>query len=291
MGFYEKTAFRLFSQSSEQLAEYFGDVKSNLKKAKMKLSLQEYLSVAILTSFIVFIVSFPLLSILLGFLLQTFLFGFITSFTVSIALTIVTFFLILNYPRITIGEKAKHIDNSLPFALLYISTVASSRLPLHKVFSIFAKFSDYGELTREIKAINDDMEFFGVDINTALEHAIERSPSKALKEVLWGLTSTIKSGGDVTAYLRAVSVNLINEYRRKLYEFANQLSVFIEVYLTAIVLGVMFFIILTSILSGISESMDKSEIIILQFILIFVFMPLVSAMFILLIKSITPGEE
>jgi archaeal flagellar protein FlaJ len=291
MGFYEKMSFRLFSQFSEDISEYFGDLKSNLRKSKNKLSLQEYLSITIMSCFLVFAVSFPILSIVLGLLLQTFLFGFITSLTISIVVTVMTFFLFTMYPKITIGEKAKHIDNALPFAVLYISTVASSKLPLHKVFNIFTKFGEYGELSKEVKSINDDMEFFGVDVNTALDHAIDRSPSKSFKEMLWGLMSTLKSGGDITEYLRVVSVNMMAEYRRKLYEFSNQLAIFIEVYLTAIVLGVMFFIILTSILSGISQNSDSSQIVIIQFLLIFAFMPLVSAMFIILIKSITPGED
>jgi hypothetical protein len=44
-------------------------------------------------------------------------------------------------------------------------------------------------------------------------------------------------------------------------------------------------------MSGISQSSDTSNIIVLQFFLIFVFMPLVSVLFIIMIKSATPGEE
>ena len=290
MGYYTKLSFRFFSQFSEGVSEYFGEVRSNLKRAKMGLSVQEYISIAIMTSFIVFVAAFPLLSFLLGFVFQTFLLSFVTSFAAALGLAVWSFFLIMNWPNIVIGEKAKRIDNVLAFALLYLSTAASSKLSLDKAFKIFAKFGDYGELTEEVKAINNDMDFFGLDINTALERAVDRSPSKAFNEVLWGMLSTMRSGGDVAAFMRSAAASNMAEYRRKLFEFSNQLTVFIEVYLTTIVLGAIFFTILTSIMSGISQS-DSSGIVVLQFLLIFVFMPLVTALFILMIKASAPMEE
>lgn len=291
MGFYTKISFRMFSQFSEGLSYYFSDVRISLRKARIKLSLQEYISIAVMTCFVVFLASFPILSFLFGFIFQSFLFSFVSSFTISVLSTTGVFFLIMNYPRLVIREKAKHVDNALPFATLYLSTVASSRLPIHKVFEIFSKFSEYGELTEELKLMQNDIDIFGLDVNTALERAVERSPSKQFKEMLWGMLSTIRSGGDLSVYLKETAVNMINEYRRKLYEFAHQLAIYIEVYLTAIVLGVIFFTILTSIMSGIVGGGAATDIVVLQFLLIFVFMPLISTFFILMVKSITPGAE
>lgn len=290
MGVYSKLSFRMFSQFSERISYYFADVKLNLKRAKIKLSLQEYISIAVMTCFVVFITSFPILSFIFAFVFQTFLFSFLTSFTVSILLTVGVFLLLMNYPKLIIKEKAKHIDNALPFAALYLSTIASSKLPVHKIFEIFSKFGEYGELTNEIRSIKNDMDVFGLDIITALERAVERSPSKLFKEMIWGMLSTIRSGGDLAVYLKETAVNMINEYRRQLYEFSHQLTIYIEVYLTTIVLGAIFFTILSSIMSGIAET-GAANIIVLQFLLIFIFIPLVSILFILLIKSITPGGE
>jgi len=197
----------------------------------------------------------------------------------------------MNYPKLIIREKAKHIDNILPFATLYLSTVASSKLPVHKIFEIFSKFGEYGELTDEMRSIKNDIDVFGLDVNTALERAVERSPSKLLKEMMWGMLSTIRAGGDLAVYLKETAINLMNEYRRKLYEFSHQLAIYIEVYLTSIVLGAIFFTILTSIMSGIAAGASTSNIIVLQFLLIFIFMPLISILFILMLKSITPGRE
>ena len=293
MGFYTKISFRFFSQISEQITEYFGDLKQDLKKARIKLSIQEYLSIVIMTCFIVFLSTFPALSMFFGFLFAQPALAFVSSLTVCIMLAGATMFVFLQYPKLLMGEKKKSIDDALPFGALYLSTVASSKLPLHKTFEIFTKFSEYGDLTNEIKSITNDVKYFGIDINTALERAVHRSPSKALKEMLWGMLSTIQSGGDLSNYLKEVAVNLITEYRRRLYEFSHQLTLYIEVYLTAMVLGAIFFTILSSILSGLGSSgmPGTLSVITLQFLIIFIFMPAVSVLFILLVKSITPGEE
>jgi flagellar protein FlaJ len=279
----------MFSEVSENVIPYFTDIKTDLKKAGIRESLQEYLSIAILTCLVIFLIELPVFSFIFGFVFQSFLFAFITSITVALFLTVAFFFLFLNYPKTIIREKAKKLDRSLPFALLYLSTVAGSKLPLFKVFEIFARFGGYKEVVREVSLINEDIRVFGLDINTALERAVERVPSEKFQEMLWGILSTIRSGGDLNIYLKAKSKNLMEDYRRKLYEFSRTLAIYIEVYLIAIVLGSVFFTILTGIVSGIMGGIGN--ILILQFILIFVLIPLVSILFIFLVKISAPVGE
>ncbi|MEM7825183.1 MAG: type II secretion system F family protein [Candidatus Aenigmatarchaeota archaeon] len=286
---YAKVAMRIFAPLADTISPYFSDLLLDLKKARIKFSVQEYLSMGFFLCMIIFAFELPIFSIIFGILLKNFLFGFITSFTVSSFLTVFFFLFYISYPKFINRDKSKQIDNFLPFASLHLSTIASAKLPLHKILEIFSKFTAYGELTDEIKRIESDVSLFGVDINTALERGIERTPSKNLKELIWGILSINRSGGDLSAYLKEKSKTFISEYRRKLYEFSHQLTIFIEIYLTAIILGAVFFIILTSIMSVIGGV--ASNILFLQFFLIFVFLPLISVIFIILIRSSTPGGE
>lgn len=290
MSFYTSLAFRLFGDYTESIAYYFPYIKVDLKRAGMKTSSQEFICVAILTSFFVFLFEVPILSFIFGFVFQGFLFSFITAFTVSIALAALFFFVFLNYPKAVAQSKTKEIDSTLPFASLYLSTVAGSKLPLHKSLEIFAKFSGYGEIRNQINLINNDMKLFGLDVETAVERAVDRSPSRNFKELLWGMLSTIKSGGNLGIFLKEKSSNFMEDHRRKLYEFSRTLTIYIEVYLTAIILGAMFFTILTAIMSGIGGPATGS-VVMLQFFLIFIFIPVVSSLFIFIIKSSAPGGE
>lgn len=289
MGSYTKLAMRLFYPASRGFTPFVSELRNDLKRSRLKLSVYEYLSISFLSSFIILLITFTLLTVVISMFLPNFILSLLISLAVSGSLSSFFFLLFLNYPKSVIREKSKRLEDTLPFAALYLSTIAGSKLPLNKIFTIFSKFGKYGEISDEVNSIINDIELFGVDINTSVERAIERSPSKNFKELLWGILSMNKTGGDMYAYLREKGKTFLNEYRRRLFEFSHQLTIFIEIYLTAIVLGAIFFTILTAIISGLSGV--GANIIVLQFFLIVIFLPVLSLAFILIIKSITPGGE
>jgi archaellum biogenesis protein FlaJ (TadC family) len=218
-----------------------------------------------------------------------FLFSFFLATTTAVLLSAFFYILFINYPKFIIRDKANSIEKTLPYAGIYLSTIASSGLPPHKIFEIFSKFDEYGEFTAETKRIITDIKMFGLNVYESLERAVERTPSRDLRDLFWTILSTLRAGGDLSVYLTEKSQTYLNSYRRRLSEFANSLSVYLEVYLTALVLGTIFFIILTSVMSGFTGA--SSNIVMLQFFLIFFFIPLISAAFIVLIKTASPGGE
>jgi len=286
---YTKFAMKYFYPFTEFIQPYFTGLKIDLKKSMIKTSVEEYISKGVFLTFIIFAVELSLFSMIFSILFQNFIFGFITAFSTSLFIIALFFLMYINYPKVIIRSKAKDLENSLPLSTLYLATIASSKLPLDKTLEIFSKFSGKGELANEMNRILSDIRLFGADVNTALEKGIERTPSKSFKELLWGILSTNSSGGDMNIYLKEKSQSFMQEYRRKLYEFANSLAIYIEVYLTALVLGAIFFVILTAVLSGISGI--GANLVLFQFFLIFVFLPVISAVFIFMIKSSNPGGQ
>lgn len=289
MSFYTRAAFAIFGRASDTVSIFFPDLSDNLKKSGMKTSNKEYISTGMLTSFLFFLGEIPLLSFIFGIFLQNTFLSLTTAITISALLTIVIFYLFTKYPNTIVADRSKKIDSFLPFATLYLSTIAGTKLPLDQVFKIFSKNSRYGELSKEMKLMSNDMEAFGLDIHTALERSIARTPSKKMKEMLYGVLSTSTSGGDVGIYLREKSEAEMDDYRLSILQFSRKITVFIEIYLTAIVLGAIFFVILTSIFSGISGV--AGNITLLQSMIIFIFLPLISTIFILLIKVSSPIWE
>jgi flagellar protein FlaJ len=289
MSEYLQISMKIFGPVTDFMNPYFPNLKSDLKKARIKMSTQEYLSSGIFLSFLLFTVELPLLSFIFSLLFKNFLFGFLTSITMSFFLLAIFFLSYVNYPKAIIKERASSIDKFLPFASLYLATIASSKLPLVKIFELFSKFGQYGALSSEFNQMQNEISLFGLDANTALERAIERTPSKNLKELLYGILATNTSGGDLSVYLKQKSNSFFADYNRRLHDFAQQLTVYIEIYLTSIVLGAIFFVILTAILAGISGT--GGNIIFLQFFLIFLFLPLISGVFVFLIKTATPGGQ
>ena len=289
MSLYTRIAFTLFGRFSDNLAIFFPDLIDNLKKAGMKTSNKEFISTGMFTSFLFFLAEMPLLSFIFGIFFKGILLSLITSITISSLLTIIIFYLFTKYPNTIVADHSRKIDTFLPFASLFLSTIAGTKLPLDKIFKIFAQNSRYGEITQQIKMMNNDIEVFGLDAHTALQRAIDRTPSKKMKEMLYGLLSTSISGGDTSIYLREKAHTQMGDYSRTIAQFSKKIALFIEIYLTAIVLGAIFFVVLTSIFSGISGV--GGNIILLQSLIIFLFLPLLSAVFILLVKISSPTGE
>ncbi|MEM5793229.1 MAG: type II secretion system F family protein [Candidatus Aenigmatarchaeota archaeon] len=287
---YTQIAMKYVGRIIDPYLNFFSDLKRDLKRSRMKISLQEYLSVSIFTCILLFFIEIPLLMFIFFLLKFGLVFSIFMSFTASLILSILLFLVFLNYPKFVIRDRAKSIENTLPFAGVYLSTIASSGLPPHQIFEIFSKFEEYGEISKEAKNIVSDMKAFGLNINEALRRAIERTPSKDMRELLWSMLSTLESGGNLTVLLEEKSKNFLENYRRKLTEFARNLTIYLEVYLTLLVLGAIFFTILTSIMSGIG-GVGQTNIVLIQFFLIFIFIPLISFGFIVLIKATSPGVE
>lgn len=289
MTFYNKIAMRYLGKYIDPYIHYFSGLKENLKKSRMKTTLIEYLSTSILTCIILFMIELPLFSFIFSIIGLGILFSFFMAVVVALGICVVFFLAFINYPKFIIHDKAKSIENTLPFAGIYLTTISSSKLPPHKIFEIFAKFKEHGEVSKEAQRIVNDMKAFGLTIQESLQKAIERTPSNKLKELFWSILSTLKSGGDLDKFLTEKSKTFLDDYRRELTEFSHSLTIYLEVYLTALVLGAIFFTVLTSIMSGFGGVVTSTVFI--QFFLIFIFIPLISAAFIILIKSSSPGNE
>ncbi len=287
MGLYTTLAMRFFSEYGLKLSKYFAETSEELRRVGMGMSPQEYFSVAIFTSFIVFLAELPSLTFIMAVIVQKSpLFSFFSAFLMSSGCTAGIFFLFLGYPKSVGRDKTREIERDLPLTTLHLFTVSQTRLPLHKIFEMFSRFAR-GETKKEVGKIVRDVRFFGLDIDSALERAINRTPSKDFRELLLGILSTRRAGGSVSSYLREKASTFTEDYRRKLYEFSRQLTIYIEIYLVAIVLGSVLFITLTSLFA---TMMAKGlDIIIIQFFLAVIFIPAISIVLIVLIKSITPG--
>ncbi len=280
-------SFRLFGKSLEPYAEYFGSIKSDIEMSGLRLSLVEYVYIMFFVSFLIFITEFPLLSFMLGFFTAVPM-AFFLSLTLALFMSMLTFFIFYSYPALISGARKKNIDGALPFATTYLATIAGSRAPPITMFRVLSQFREYGEVAKEAKKIYTDVSVFGMDLQEAMRKTAGRTPSAQLKELLWGMTNVIQTGGEMSLFLREKSKGFMQEYRRSLEQFSQRISLLIEVYLTLIIVGSIFFVILSAIMSIFSSGIGLL-LSFLQFLIIFLVMPVVSVVFIIIIKSVSPS--
>ena len=285
---YKKFSYRLLSPKIEEHMVYFESTVLDLKKAGMKISILEYMSTALMTSILVFIIEFPLVFIITLFIPNfSVIMGFIFSFSVTIVFSVGIFFFFYMYPSISSASRKKSIDFSLPFATLYMATVSGGNAPPKAMFKILSEFAEYGEITKEAKKITRNVEIFGMSINEAIRRAADKSPSEEFKELLWGIDTTLTSGGNLSDYLHGKARVFIQNYKRMMKEYAQKISMMLEIYVTLIVVGSIFFIVVSSMMSAFGAGM-MDMIVIAQFFVIFLGLPVISIIFIIVLKYMSP---
>jgi len=283
---YVSTAYKFFGPISKTIKPYFLDIKGDLQKANMGYTLEEYLSTTLFTTAITFFLECVLLAFIFGFLVTP-LVALFLSLTLSTTVSGLLLFLFYTYPAASARNREGKIKKVLPFSISYMATIASARLSPIILFKTIAKFKEYGEISEEAKNITKDVDLFGMTFSSALKRRAKRTPSKDLRELLWGINSVIASGSDLMSYLNGKAEEFMTDYRRRIRKFSQDLSLIVEIYLTLIITGSIFFIVLSSIISAISPGLETVSI---QTFVVFILLPIVSIAFIILIKSMSPTE-
>ncbi len=284
---FKKISFKIFGTSLEPLVEYFEGIRPDLEKSDIPLSLTEYVYVMIFATLLTFVIEFPMLSFIGGLFLRP-AFAFFLSFTTSLIISSGVFFFLYSYPTFVTQKRAKEIDASLPFVTIYLSSITASGIPPTTMFKILSGFREYKEVAREASKIYRDIEFFGMNLEQAIRKAAMRTPSKEFKEMLLGLITVLSSGSDLSRYFKEKSREFMEEYRRRLENYSRVLSLMIEIYLTLIILGSIFFLIM-SVIMAIFSAGSSYFLLIVQFLIVFLILPFVSLGFIVMVRALSPG--
>ncbi|OYT58204.1 MAG: hypothetical protein B6U68_00465 [Candidatus Aenigmarchaeota archaeon ex4484_14] len=282
---YAKMCYNLFGNFSRKIEKHFLDIETDLRRAKINYTLAEYISIAIFTVGITFFIETVGLAFIFTIIFRNIVAALMLSFTISSVFSIILLFLFYGYPATRAKNIEKDVNKNLPFSISYLSSIASGDVEPIFLFKTLSKFKGYGKISEEAKEIVKNVEMFGMNFTTALKKEANKTPSKKFKEILWGINTVVSSGGDLFTFLKEKSNLLMNEYRRNIKKYSDQLSLFVEIYLILIIVGSIFFIILTSVMATLSSGM---EIVALQSFVVFIFLPMISIAFIVLVKGISP---
>ncbi len=285
---YAETSYRLLKKVSNKYAYLIEDLKEDLKQANLNYTIEEYFSMMVFTTLVLLISVFCIGGFIFFFVMRSIIIAFIGGFLLSLFITIITIVAFIIYPSQLMDTRRKKIENNLYFAANYMSTISSSGLPAQKIFKVMGNFSEFGEIAKICRRITRDIEVFGMNVNEAIEKVVQLSPSKKLNELLWGMRGIILGGGDLSTYLKEKSKSLLNDYRRLLEEFTRSISLYLEIYITLIMVGTVFTLVLTTIMSLLGGYVKQLQLV--QMIIVTIGLPFISAVFVLMLKTINPTE-
>ncbi len=281
---YAGFSYKIFGDLIRAIRPYFIEMKDDLKKAGISYTLEEYLSIAVLTTAMTFVLEAAILSFIFGLLVSPVI-AIILALTLSTTISGVIFFLFYSYPTTASKSRSTKIKKILPFSVSYMSTIASSNVPPIEIFKTIVKFKEYGELTKEAENIVRDVELFGMTTSAAIKKQAKVTPSKDLRDLLYGINTMIITGGNLGAFLKEKNNELMADYRRRIRKYSQDISLYVEMYLTLIITGSIFFIVLSSIIATISSGLGT---VMVQTFVVFILLPLLSIGFIIIVKSTSP---
>jgi len=210
-------------------------------------------------------------------------FSYIVTMTVSIAF--------IMYPVHRQGQRKRGIDANLVYTAGYMGVLSAGGIPIERIFERVADVEQHAPIRTLTQRLITNIKMFGLDVSSSLRDITLHSPSEAFSKLLTGITNTVKTSGDLTSLLTFETERLLHAKREQLKKTLGTLTVLGEVYITAIVMGPIVFIVMLTILSimgnivfGLSPAEQLN-------LLVFFGLPAVSAVFIVVLNSVLPGEE
>ncbi len=283
-----ETAFGLFGDYFRRRRAKFGSVRDNLMKARIYVPVERWLSNAAFYSIIGVIFTlfiYLLMKIMLSVILKS---GFLSSFglidIILIPMGILiaffsVFFSFYSLPQMKAWERRGKIEELLPYAIGYISSMASIGVIPYEIFKKLSEMGEnYGEVSMEAKQIVRDVELLGFDFITALRNLAAVTASPQMRSFMQGAVTTTLSGGEMGAYFINAAKMYMEERRRKYGDFITMLGLFAEFYVVGLVAGPLLIVVVMAIMCFLGSASLASLAAI-----VYIIIPLGSAGFIFLI--------
>jgi archaeal flagellar protein FlaJ len=287
---YERLAFRLLGPRAAASVDRNPRLRHSLQRAHIYRRPDVYLASAMLTSIIVTIATgLPVLILLLGAITGAVAVpGRVLVFIIPVPLLAgaVLYLLALVLPELRAINRQRDINAKLPYALNYVTTMASAGATPEAIFASLAQQSIYGAVAHEAAWITRDVQLLGMDIVTALSRAVDRSSSEKFQDLLQGAITSLTSGGDLRTYFNNKAEQFIYENRQDQKRFLDGLGVLAESFVTVVVAAPLFLIVILSVMTSLGGNADQT--LVLGYMLVLVLLPLAQAGFAMTIKTMTP---
>ncbi|MFA4877768.1 MAG: type II secretion system F family protein [Methanoregula sp.] len=305
MNSYERFCFNLLSKRVKSQREQYAQLRNDLISARFKTPFEVYVSTAIVSSIlaglasavviglVTYLLRLPLLVKYKGAVPAPFLVlsphSLLIGTVVATLLSLIifgglTYAVFLMYPGIEAGNRRRNIDASLPYAINYITSMSTAGITPAEIFRLLGDSPIYGECSVESRYIAREIDIFGRDLIDAIRIVSASTPSKRMKEFLQGAMASISSGGNLTDYFRTKADQYALENRQTQKQFLDMLALIAESYVTAMVAGTLFLIILQSIMSVLSG--DNRPLFL--YAVVYIMIPLGSIAFVVMISTMTP---
>ncbi|WP_174591260.1 type II secretion system F family protein [Methanocella conradii] len=149
------------------------------------------------------------------------------------------------YPACRSSLREQGINSTFPYAVTFLYAMCSGGMTPLESFRSLSEYKEvYGEMAEEAKAIVKGVDLLGDDLLTSIKRVAATTPSEQLKGFLESMVSVMESGGDLSKFLYSRVDQCRDLARREQKTLLDLLGLMAEVYVTAMVAGPLFIIII-----------------------------------------------
>jgi archaeal flagellar protein FlaJ len=296
-------ALALFGGYYRERRTRFSFLTNDLVKARMYITVERLLSLATLYSLIL-----SSYCITMGMVVSALLFNYVPIWRfifardiaitdmpglvadfglivfVALACCLALFLLFILYPRVKGWERKGKIDGHLPYAICWMSFMATTGVIPYLIFRKLAETEEFfGEISQEAKLVVKDVELLGFDFISALRNLASATPSTHLRTFIQGAVTNALSGGEMGTYFVSKAREAMEDNRKKFTEFIETLGLISEVY----IIGLVAAPILVIVMFAAMMMMGGASPMILM-VIIYGYIPLGSMSFVLVTDVMTP---
>lgn len=216
---------------------------------------------------------------------------YLQALTVTVSFGLVlggaTLYYLVRKPRSVAASRGRNIETTLPHAVFFMYTLSRGGMDIETVFRTLADAEDqYGEVSREVQGMVNDIDYFGTDVVTAMRGTRDRTPSDGFRGFLEDLLTVIDSGGDVTEFLSRERDAYVQRANDEQENFLETLSLASEFYLSLLIAGPLFVLVGLLVVAVLGGAV-MTEILVTVYVLI----PLFSAVMFLGIDLVSKPYE
>jgi flagellar protein FlaJ len=146
-------------------------------------------------------------------------------------------------PKGRAEARRRHINEGLARTVAFLYALSRGGMAFPEVMRTLANNREvYGETADEISVAVREMDLFGTDMISAIQHVTQRTPSEEFKTFGENLSSVLQSGQNISTFLRDQYDRYQSEAEERQEAILERLATIAEAYVTILVAGTLFLI-------------------------------------------------
>jgi flagellar protein FlaJ len=266
-----------------------GKLEKTLKQSRIPIPYEVYVCSMVFFSMIAGLIGLAVgIAIALIVNIQPLAFAFILPIIAGAGMAQITFFILQMMPNINIKNRAAKLIEELPHFIGYMATLATSGLSLEGIFKAIAAENTEEEIVKDAQFITRNIDVMGMDLVTAINDLIKRTPAGPYSEMLEGAIITVQSGGDLKEYFIATGKVQLEEKKMALKKSTDSLGVMAEMYTIMLIVFPLLAVIMLSIMAIMSPTLAGFDLMTLMNLLTYVMVPFFGMLFLFMMDSMVP---